>query len=86
MGVFGVAQPVQLLPGDTGTLFGVVALPGTPIVAAGEAIAASAKSRPAVINPRVGGQANTQRTISWQVTGTGSYNFNLQVAMKNVEP
>lgn len=86
MPIYGTPSQ-SILPGQVGLLFGTPAYPGsTPAYpAAAEVIAADEKSRPVVIPAVNSGTTNTQRQLSWQVTGTGSFNFNLQVAIEDVD-
>jgi len=85
MPIYGTAPSQSILPGQIGYFFGNPALPGTPVAAADEAIAANAKSRPVVIPAVNAGTTNTQRQITWQVNGTGTYNFNLQASIDDVD-
>lgn len=85
MGIFGNNAVQTLYPGQTKNMLGVAALPGTPVTAAHETLAASQASSPVVVASQPGGSPSTQRQITWRVFSTsGIAGFKLQASVDNV--
>jgi hypothetical protein len=81
MPLYGNTPPQSIYPGQLGTMMGVRAIPGTPVAAANETFAGSAKSRPVVIAAQPGFHPSTQRQVTWRVFGSGSLDINLQASI-----
>src|ERR1700722_6515729 len=86
MPIYGIGPPVALNPGDRAFFVGTPAIAGTPITAAGEVMAAGAKSRPLVIAARPSeGGGTTQRQLIWRVFSVVAVNINLQASIDDVD-
>jgi len=84
MGIYGINQVQTLYPGQTKNMLGIAALPGTPVTAANETLAASQASSPVVVASQPGFHPSTQRQITWRVFGNVA-GLKLQASVDNVD-
>lgn len=91
MGLYAVAKPLSIYPGQNAFAFGYPAIKDGPTAlqsAQYETVAAGAKSRSVCVASGMGHQGFTQRIISWEVlyNGTPSVSgFILQGAIDDVD-
>ena len=84
MGIYGINTVQNLYPGQTKRVLGTTALPGTPVTAANETLAAGQASSPVVIASQPGAHPSTQRQITWRVFGNVA-GLKLQGSVDNVD-
>jgi Mrp family chromosome partitioning ATPase len=80
MGLFGVAQPISIYPGQIGTMFGAAPMPTGPTglqATQFDTVIAGAQSRPVVIAAVSGGFSTSQNQVIWRVFATGAVNVSL---------